>query len=446
MKLEQTTYNRALEIVNDICIGCSHCMKVCPTEALRVSEGKAKIHVDWCIDCGECYRECPTRAIRVMDDDFSRIFNYTHRVLLVPSVFYAQFSDNIPKKKINDIIGELGFTEICAVEQSIDSLIEEENEYVRNAEKPVISSFCPAVVRLVQVRFPSLVENIMRLLPPIEITAQYYKRKYVEEGISDSKLGIFYLTPCIGKIAAVKSPVGGYTSPINGVINMDYFYNKVYLAYKQRIPITKEVIVNNAISSKGVLFPTTGGEARLIEGKTLSIDGMKNVIDFLEMLENEEIEGVDFLELRACDQSCAGGILSHRNRFLIAESMRKYASTLADVHELAADYKKHCSAVIHMEKIEPRSMVKYDRDLDIAIVKMEKARELRRLFPGIDCGACGAPSCEALAEDVVKEQADINDCIFLRTLYEKRGELSLEEAVKIMESIWGKDRFVKKNY
>lgn len=446
MKLEQTTYNRALEIVNDICIGCSHCMKVCPTEALRVSEGKAKIHVDWCIDCGECYRECPTRAIRVMDDDFRQIFNYTHRVLLVPSVFYAQFSDNITKNQINNIIGELGFTEICAVEQSIDSLIEEENEYVRNATKPVISSFCPAVVRLVQVRFPSLVGNIMRLLPPIEITAQYYKRKYAEDGIPDSELGIFYLTPCIGKIAAVKSPVGGYTSPIHGVINMDYFYNKVYLAYKQRMPITGEVHVNNAISAKGVLFPTTGGEARHIEGKTLSIDGMRNVIDFLEMLENEEIEGVDFLELRACDQSCAGGILSHRNRFLIAESMRKYASTLKEEHELVSDYKKHCSAVIHMEKIEPRSMVKYDRDLDLAIIKMEKARELRRLFPGIDCGACGAPSCEALAEDVVKEQADINDCIFLRTLYEKRGELSLEEAVKIMESIWGKDRFVKRNY
>ena len=126
--------------------------------------------------------------------------------------------------------------------------------------------------------------------------------------------------------------------------------------------------------------------------------------------------------------------------------MRKYASTLGRVHELAGDYKKHCSAVIHMEKVEPRSMVKYDRDLDMAIIKMEKARELRKLFPGIDCGACGAPSCEALSEDVVKGQADINDCIFLRTLYEKRGELSLEEAVNIMESIWGKDRFVKRNY
>jgi Na+-translocating ferredoxin:NAD+ oxidoreductase RNF subunit RnfB len=437
----RTTYNRALEISKDVCIGCSHCIKVCPTEALRVFGGKAGIHADWCIDCGECYRVCPTRAIGVIDDDFKQIFNYKNRVLLVPSVFFAQFEDSIPRKVIYDIIGELGFTEVCAVEQSVDTLISEINDYIHDAEKPVISSFCPAVIRLIQVRFPSLVDNIMKLLPPIEITAQYYKKRYEREGVPESEYGIFYLTPCIGKIAAVKSPVGGYTSPINGVINMDFFFNKVYLAYKQNTPITKSIKINGAISSKGVLYPTTGGESRHIKGKSLAIDGMKNVIDFLEKLENEEIKDVDFLEIRACDESCAGGILSYRNRFLTTRSLRDYASQMPDTHHLIHDYKYYCSAIVHMDKIEPRSMVKYDRDITIAIEKMESARRLKRLLPGIDCGACGAPSCEALAEDVVRGQAQVNACIFLRTVLEKMGEISLEDAIEIMENIWGSERF-----
>ncbi|MPM96650.1 hypothetical protein SDC9_143815 [bioreactor metagenome] len=334
---------------------------------------------------------------------------------------------------------------MCAVEQSVDNLLDEINDYVKAAqEKPVISSFCPAVIRLIQVRFPSLVDHIMQLLPPIEITAQYYKRKYASEGVDEKEVGIFYLTPCIGKIAAVKSPVGGYTSPINGVINMDFFFNKVYLAYKQKLPITKSILINGEISSKGVLFPTTGGESVHIEGKTLAIDGMNNVIDFLERLENEEIEGVDFLELRACDESCAGGILAHNNRFIVADNLKKLANSVSDKHHLVFDYKQYCSAVVHMDKIEPRSMVKYDKDIEAALVKMERARELKELFPGIDCGACGAPSCEALAEDIVRGQADVNSCIFLRTKYEKRGELSVEEAIRIMESIWGKERFDKR--
>lgn len=418
-------------------------MKVCPTEALRVIGGKAGIHADWCIDCGECYRVCPTRAIRVMDDDFKQIFNYKHRVLLVPTVFFAQFKDTIPRDAIYNIIGELGFTEVCAVEQSVDTLLNEINDYLGDAEKPVISSFCPAVIRLIQVRFPSLVDNIMKLLPPIEITAQFYKKKFEKEGIPENEAGIFYLTPCVAKIAAVKSPVGGYTSPITGVINMDFFFNKVYLAYKQRLPITTTIKVNGEISSKGVLFPTTGQESKHIKGKTLAIDGMKNVIDFLEMLENEEIEGVDFLEIRACDESCAGGILSHRNRFLAAESLRNYAKRIPDSHSLIDEYKSSCSAVVHMDKIEPRSMVKYDKDIELAIKKMESARKLKTLLPGIDCGACGAPSCEALAEDIVREQAEINSCIFLRTVFEKRGEISLEDTIKIMENIWGSERFDK---
>lgn len=34
-------------------------------------------------------------------------------------------------------------------------------------------------------------------------------------------------------------------------------------------------------------------------------------------------------------------------------------------------------------------------------------------FPGLDCGSCGAPSCRALAEDVVRGDAKESDCIFV---------------------------------
>ena len=37
-----------------------------------------------------------------------------------------------------------------------------------------------------------------------------------------------------------------------------------------------------------------------------------------------------------------------------------------------------------------------------------------KALPGLDCGACGAPSCEALAEDVVRGLAQVTDCALLR--------------------------------
>lgn len=44
---------------------------------------------------------------------------------------------------------------------------------------------------------------------------------------------------------------------------------------------------------------------------------------------------------------------------------------------------------------------------------MADIQRLRSTLPGIDCGACGAPSCRALAEDIVKGRASIKDCKIL---------------------------------
>ncbi len=445
--MKHTTIHRALEIQKDICIGCSHCMKVCPTEALRVINGKALLYAEWCIDCGACFRECPTRAIRVVDDDFMDIYKYEYRVLLVPLVFYAQFEGSIPVNIINQILGDIGFSEVCVVEQSVDGLIPEVNSYVSKAKnRPVISSFCPAVIRLLQIKFPSLLDKIMLLIPPLEVCALYYKKKMENDEHGGRSLGIFYMTPCIGKIAAVKNPVGGYTSPINGVINMDLIYNKVLLAYKNKNFGSSRVKINMDISSFGAAWPTTGGEAAAVQGRTLAIDGMENVIDFLEKFENGEVgEGIDFLELRGCDESCAGGILLQHNRFLMADYIRRIAKSYPPNHPLMGDYQKYCAGYISMEPIAPRSMVKYDSDIEKAIKKMERAREIMRVLPGIDCGACGAPSCEALAADIVRDDATLNNCIFMQVRYEKDGSLSFSDSISVMEKVWGKDRFINKD-
>ena len=226
---------------------------------------------------------------------------------------------------------------------------------------------------------------------------------------------------------------------------MDYIYNKVLHAYKNKNFGKSQLRVNTEISSKGILWPTTGGEAAFIEGNSLSIDGMQNVIEFLEKLENEEVgKNLDFLELRGCDESCAGGILIQNNRFLIADYLRRKAAEYPPEHKLNRMYQDLCSSFIRIDVIEPRSMVKYDKNIDIALKKMEKAHMLKKLLPGIDCGACGAPSCEALAADIVRDDATLINCIFMQTRFVKEGSIGSEDGVDVMERIWGKERFINK--
>ena len=52
---------------------------------------------------------------------------------------------------------------------------------------------------------------------------------------------------------------------------------------------------------------------------------------------------------------------------------------------------------------------------------MADIQNLKATLPGIDCGSCGAPTCRAFAEDVVKKLACADDC-HLKNVWKKRDK------------------------
>lgn len=448
--MEKASFHHALKIRLDVCIGCAHCMRACPTEALRVKGGKAHLHSDRCIDCGECYRVCPTGAIIVEQDDFQNIFNYKYRVALIPSVLLGQYPDDVTPGMVVQALQSIGFTDVFEVEDSVEYLIPQINDYIAKNQnkKPIISSFCPAIVRLVQVKFPWLVGNIMLLRPPLDLTSAYIKGQFREKGIGEAEVGVFYITPCAAKIAAIKSPVGEDKSEITGVINMDLIYNRTLHEIKKKVVSRDSEVMASKLTPRSITWALTNGEASHISGRCMAIDGIHNVIEFLDKIENDEVAGVDFLELRSCDESCAGGILAASNRFLTAELLRKRAKCIEESapsvisQSKLLHYQQFLVGKIDLSRVEPRSMVKLDEDMAKAMKKMERANRLMCYLPGIDCGVCGAPSCLALAEDIVQGEGAISHCVFLQKVMEQT-KLDPEHSFKIMKKIWGDNRFMK---
>lgn len=446
--MERSDFHHALKILPDVCIGCSHCMRACPTEALRLVNGKATLIASRCIDCGECHRVCPTHAITVEQDDFNLIFNFKHRVALVPSVLFGQFPEDISMGQVVQALLNIGFTSVVEVEDSVEYLEGRIRSYIaENTKRPLISTFCPAVVRLVQVKFPSLVDNLILLHPPLDLTAIYLRRKMLREGINSAELGLFYVTPCAAKIAAIKSPVGDRDSVIDGVVNMDTVYNRILTEIRRGVDVTAQATLDSDITPKGIRWSLTNGEASAIGGSSMAVDGIENVIEFLEMVENGEIKGVDFLELRACDESCAGGVLTVGNRFLAAQQLHRRASAIAvysqkKIMRKAAEHASLLHDHDRLSPIEPRSMLKLDEDMVEAVRKMERVNRIMCYLPGIDCGVCGAPSCLALAQDIVQGRAAISHCVFLQKVMEQI-KLHPNHSFRIMKKIWGEDRFSK---
>jgi iron only hydrogenase large subunit-like protein len=371
-------------------------------------------------------------------------------VAIVPAVLSGQFYDLDSVDTIFLALKEIGFTHVYEVENSADLLAAFTQEFIEQNQtnKPLISCFCPAVVRLIQVKFPSLTPHMVALKQPLDFSAMYYKKMLMDEGIAENEIGIFYITPCAAKIAAVKSPVGEKVSVLDGVINMDLIYNRI----RRQLNVTKNIVNKkhsdfDLLTPTGILWPLTKGEIRNQLGRNVAIDGLDNVVDFLEKLENEEITGFDFLELRACDESCAGGILTSGNRFLTVEHLNDRAKRSV-INQQSIDsgiqhYKDFLHSKREIEPILPRCITRLDDDTDKAIQKMQKVRKMMCFLPGFDCGVCGAPSCQALAEDIAHGEAHVSNCLFMQRVMERKNKLSPEHAFNIIEDIWGENRLDK---
>lgn len=435
----ETYFKHSLKVNGYLCAGCTTCMRTCPTGAIRIRGGKAVIYDNKCVDCGECMKICPHKAIYIKQDDFQLIENYGYKVCLVPTTFIGQFEEKYKTKAIYSCLKKLGFTHIYEVEHGVEFLVDLYKEYMEEHPeiRTFISPYCPAVIRLIQVRFPSLVDNIIRLKSPLDLAARAILKKLMDDGARRESIGIFYVTPCAAKIASVKYPVSQQDTCIAGVINMDFLYNKVKLMLHDSDKEVKPI--NHALTSRDVVWPLAGGEASLFRGSNYAVDGLQNVISFLEKLEDDAIDAPGLIEMRICDQGCVGGVLTTNNRFVARKRLENRARLLDRLHRRNntdgavsyddSEFSEQIAEQMVIPEIKPRSLYKLDDNFAEAFKMAERMKKIEKALPGVNCSACGAPSCAALAEDIVRGDASIDTCIFIN-----RHSQASEDAIR---SIWG---------
>ncbi len=436
--IPEPSFRHSLRVNDYLCQGCTTCMRSCPTGAIRIRGGKAIVSDNKCVDCGECMRVCPHKAIYIKQDDFGRLLNYKYRVCLVPTTFIGQFEEKYNTRAIYSCIMKLGFTHIYEIEHEMDRVVKLYNMYMD--EHPEITTFispyCPAVTRLIQVRFPSLVDNVIHVRAPLELASRVITKRLMDEGARRESIGVFYVTPCAAKIAATKFPVSGKETYVAGVINMDFLYNKVMLLLHDSDKSAQPI--NHALTSRDVLWPLSGGEASRFKGAHYAVDGVRNVLNFLERLEDEAVDAPGLVEMRMCDQGCVGGVLCQQNRF-VARKRLEYRARLFERLERskireappAEDDILTPEMIDNMTipEIKPRSIFKLNDNFAEAFKMAERMKKIEKALPGVNCSACGAPSCAALAEDIVRGDARMDTCIFIN-----RHSQASEEAIR---SIWG---------
>lgn len=415
----------------DLCQGCINCIKRCPTQAIRVRNGKARIIKEFCIDCGECIRHCPHHAKLTRRDHFDLVRQFEYSVALPAPSLYGQFNNLNDINIVLTALKYIGFDDVFEVSGAAELVSASTREYVENHKDkwPLISTACPTIVRLIRVRFPNLLPNLLPLQPPVEIAAKIARRKAMEKtGLSEDRIGIFFISPCPSKVTAQKSPLGDDHSELDGVLAIQDIYPMLLSQMKEAEAHPEDLSVSGKI---GVGWGISGGEAAgLFTDSYLAADGIENVIKVLEDLEDEKIMSeIRFIELNSCSGGCVGGVLNVENPFVAKAKMKHLNKYLPVSLSHTSDYPPDINPYLSQDiKFEP--VYQLGENLQKSMENLEAVDTLTAVLPGLDCGSCGAPTCKALAEDIVRGHAKKEDCTYLLRDYyiELKKSQLLEEA------------------
>lgn len=408
--MDTANFFHSVTLDRDKCHGCINCVKRCPTEAIRVRGGKAKIIKERCIDCGECIRVCPHHAKQAIFDPLSVMDRFTYKIALPAPALYGQFNN---LDDIDLILGALllmGFDEVFEVARAAELVSDATRRYMAREDilRPVVSSACPAVLRLIRVRFPELIGHVLPMHAPIEVAARLAKKHAAEKtGLPPKQIGAIFISPCPAKVTAVKMPLGSEKSCVDGVLAIREVYPKL-ISLMREVPSSVDLARTGRM---GIGWGSSGGEAAAaLKERYLAADGIENVIRVLEDLEDEKFYDLDFVELNACSGGCVGGVLTVENPYVARAKLkriRKYRPVSCN-HIDGEDL----SAFFWDEAVEYEPVLELDADFRTAMEKMKTMREIEARLYGMDCGSCGAPSCKALAEDIVRGFATEEACIF----------------------------------
>ena len=410
-------YKHSVLLDESKCTGCTTCLKHCPTEAIRIKSGKAVINSARCIDCGECIRNCPHKAKRAVCSKLSDMERFKWKIALPAPSLYGQFDNLEDINYVLDGLIKIGFDDVFEVAKAAELVTAYTRLYLKTdgVKKPAISSACPVVVRLISLRFPSLLDHVIHMLPPMEVAARLAKEKAKTEHpeLSDDEIGVCFISPCPSKSSYVKNGFAGYKSYVDEVVSI----SDIYFSLISKMRKDEDVPERSETGRLGISWARSGGEATaLFNSDYLAADGIENVIRVLDQVETGNIPQLEFIELNACTSGCVGGVLTIQNPFIAKarlQTIRRYLPVSQNKPEKdASDYIPESYLFDDLPEYQPISRL--GNSIAESMRMMADIQKLRNDLPGIDCGACGAPTCKAFAEDIIKKLACLDGCPIIK--------------------------------
>jgi ferredoxin len=402
----------------DRCRDCRACLTACPTQALRVRDGRPMVLEHLCVECTQCIAACTSGALTVRDvlssvDDVSAP---EETPLVVPPALLAGCGADYPPAQVFAALGRLGFAGVRTVapfEEALRRAVTgtaageggEPSPGETEAPRPIIVPVCPAIVNLVELKFPSLVGSVAPFDSPWQAAAALSE---------EARMACVVSCPSQRSVLAESEETPAPGCEATSV--------ECLLPETLRRPVMQELTAPGCTpvgdaATVAVTGPAVGADkprdADLGEDGLLVVSGIRHVMAVLEEMENGLLEDVTALEAYACEGGCFGSPLLFEDHHVARRRWNRGREAVDAAAGPAGDATRQYEAVPRRRPYTARPGVRLDADMGLAIQKLGRLQILIRSLPGRDCAACGAPSCAAFAEDMVMERASLELCPYV---------------------------------
>jgi anti-sigma regulatory factor (Ser/Thr protein kinase)/Na+-translocating ferredoxin:NAD+ oxidoreductase RNF subunit RnfB len=410
----------------DRCRDCRACLTACPTQAMRVRDTRPGVLEHLCIECTECIGACTSGALGIREDIISLedVECKEEMLLVVPPALLAGCGPDVGPSQVLSALKRLGFADVVSSAPFERALLEAAAGTSRpslaptmargdtgasaagTVRAPAIVPSCPAVVGLIELRFPSLVPNLVPFDSPWEAVQATYGHRPVAYVVScpaqrtallaqaRSDVRAEYLSPEVVRQAVMALLTSGTT--------MD--------CAAPGVAVLGGAAPGGAARGETAPGGTSGDEA----AELLTVTGARHVTSILEDLENGLLGDTAVVDPYACEGGCFGSPLLAEDYHVAAWRYRRrggptVAETTAPLGPATFE------AVPRQNPYAPRPGIRLDADMGRAIEKLAELQRAVQALPGRDCGACGAPTCASLAEDIVMDRAAADLCPYAAT-------------------------------
>ena len=411
------------------CIGGASCLKVCPTLAIRIKNSKAVRNEDHCIGCGECIRVCQEAAVTAATATLNQLNKDKISVALVTPVLYAQFPGVMPEDILMGL-KSLGFQHTVDMSYFLEMFQYATEEFVvrnrtsRQSPWPLISPVCPVVIRLIAFKFPNLIPHVLPLLRPVDLMARDVRQRIMQEYcVSEDKVMLYYINPCPtkrGPVRSISAERKADTCIALGIndIYADLVHQIEHMQDTDQVPYANiRFDFEYCHTGNGAMWGMSGGEiADMNIENTLAVSGLDETITYLEKIEMGLFSNLEYIELRTCREGCLGGAITAIDKYLAKSAVNKMIKMLGLGRRLSREkiLRQYEKGKFLTDK-DPAKLIQMfgSHAKPMSIETVQKIDGILERIKGHDCSVCGAPNCKTFAEDVVKGEASLDECLLL---------------------------------